>query len=512
MNNIYLNMVDKSPIPCILGSVKKETNTIKDFNIEYSNVKMKELIGEGSNTLLEAFELRDLEVINNEILKLKDVEECNLELYIPKIGKYYNININKLEENKFVIWFMQEVCALWKCEKRCPRQEKLFDLVNRRIPEKIVAKNRNGVITYCNEAFAKSYNTKIEDVIGKLEDEVAGDTSLNICEYMNEDEYVMLSKEEKAYYSELKNKNGEYVYLETIKIPFLNKYDEVDGLLCITRDATTRKKLNLEFERLRTEFFANLSHEFMTPLNVIFSALQMMNKTIVDCSSCESSKYYSYINAIDKNALRLLKLVNNLIDCTKMDTGLLELNPETYDVVRFVEDIFDSTVEFAKENNIKMIFDTEMEEKIISFDLNKMEKVILNIISNAIKFNDDNGEIKVLMKENEDFVEIVVSNTGIGIEESKLKTIFEKFGQANYRLTKVSEGSGIGLALTKSLVELHGGNIEVRSEVNKWTEFVIKLPNIIYEDAVLVNEYTDLQNYIKGIRVEFSDIYLKQNV
>lgn len=159
-----------------------------------------------------------------------------------------------------------------------------------------------------------------------------------------------------------------------------------------------------------------------------------------------------------------------------------------------------------------MIFDTEIEEKIMSFDLNKIERVILNLISNAIKFNNDNGEITVVMKDSEEFMEIAVRNTGIGIEENKIQRIFEKFGQANSRLTKVSEGSGIGLSLTKSLVELHGGTIEAKSEVGKWTEVIIKLPNIIYEDAMLINEDMDLQSYIKGTRVEFSDIYLRQNI
>ena len=174
---------------------------------------------------------------------------------------------------------------------------------------------------------------------------------------------------------------------------------------------------------MRTEFFANLSHEFMTPLNVIFSALQMINQTIGKCYKCENRKYHGYIQDIDKNALRLLRLVNNLIDCTKLDTGTLDFNPQTYDIVRFIEDIFDSTVEFGKKNNINMIFDTEMEEKIISFDLNKIEKVMLNIISNAIKFNNENGEINVFIKESNDFIKIIVKNTGIGIEEHKLSLI-----------------------------------------------------------------------------------------
>lgn len=512
MDKVYLDMINKSPIPCVLGRLVRKCGQILDLEIEYLNIKMIELISLKDNSFLKTFGLSSFESVEKAILKLEYDIECSLDLYIPSIDKYYNISINKLENNKICIWFTSELSLLCRCEKKCRKQEKLIEIINKKIPDKISYKDAKGVITYCNEAFAKAYNIKIENIIGKKENEIETDMDMNPCECMNQDEEVMLCKKEKAYYNKIVDKKGKVKYLETIKIPFTDKNDNIDGLLCLTRDITTRKKLDLEFERLRTEFFANLSHEFMTPLNVIFSALQMINQTIGKCYKCENRKYHGYIQDIDKNALRLLRLVNNLIDCTKLDTGTLDFNPQTYDIVRFIEDIFDSTVEFGKKNNINMIFDTEMEEKIISFDLNKIEKVMLNIISNAIKFNNENGEINVFIKESNDFIKIIVKNTGIGIEEHKLERIFEKFGQVNHRLTKISEGSGIGLSLSKSLIELHGGSIEVESEVNKWTEFTIKLPNIIYEDVMLINEYTDLQNYIKGTRVEFSDIYLKQNI
>ena len=513
VDKIYLNVVNKSPIPCILGSIKKDNNgKIEDFNIEYSNSKMIDLIENKNNSLLKTFGLSNLGLLEDMFHKVEKTEESSLDLYIPNIDKYYNIDIVKLDNNKFSIWLTGELSLLCRSGKKCSKQEKFIEIINKKIPDKIAYKNEEGIITYCNEAFAKAYNTKIENIIGKLEIEIETDVDANPYEYMNQDQEVLETKEEKIYYNKITNKKGKDIYLETVKIPFTNRENEIDGLLCITRDITNRKKLDLEFERLRTEFFANLSHEFMTPLNVIFSALQMINQTIGKCYKCKNRKYHSYIQDIDKNALRLLRLVNNLIDSTKLDTGTLDFNPQTYDIVRFVEDIFDSSVEFAKKNNINMIFDTEMEEKIISFDLNKIERVMLNLISNAIKFNNDDGEITVVMKDNEEFIEIVVRNTGIGIEENKIQRIFEKFGQANSRLTKVSEGSGIGLSLTKSLIELHGGTIEARSEVDKWTEFVIKLPNIIYEDAMLISEYIDLQSYIKGTRVEFSDIYLRQNI
>lgn len=349
VDKIYLNVVNKSPIACILGSIKRNNNgKIEDFNIEYSNEKMTDLIKVKNNSLLKAFGLSNLEVLEDIFKKVEERKQQSLDLYIPNIDKYYNVDIIKLNDNKFSIWLTGELSLLCRCEKKCRKQEKLFEIINKKIPDKIAYKDENGVITYCNEAFAKAYNTKIENIIGKLEIEIETDVDTNPCEYMNQDQEAMNTKKEKIYYDRITNKKGKDVYLETVKIPFTNKDNKIDGLLCITRDITNRKKLDLEFERLRTEFFANLSHEFMTPLNVIFSALQMINQTIGKCYKCKNRKYHSYIQDIDKNALRLLKLVNNLIDSTKLDTGTLDFNPQTYDIVRFVEDIFDSSVEFAK--------------------------------------------------------------------------------------------------------------------------------------------------------------------
>ena len=209
-----------------------------------------------------------------------------------------------------------------------------------------------------------------------------------------------------------------------------------------------------------------------------------------------------------QNTYRLLKLVNNIIDSNKITSGYFDYNPQNYDIINFVEGICQSIVDFAKYKNIEIIFDTDIEEKIISFDLDKMERIILNILSNAIKFSKDNGSIKIYTREIEDMIEIEISDDGIGIPPHKLSSIFDRFKQVDNNIIRRGEGSGIGLYLVKSLVDMHGGNIEVDSEIDKGTIFKIQIPNKTVIDSECIIAEKNLQNsYIEKIKVEFSDIY-----
>ncbi|GAA0862661.1 HAMP domain-containing sensor histidine kinase [Paraclostridium tenue] len=270
-------------------------------------------------------------------------------------------------------------------------------------------------------------------------------------------------------------------------------------------------KKELEFEKLnkiRSEFFTNLSHELRTPLNLIFSSLQVLNLKVEGSGIKEEESISKYLNMATQNTYRLLKLVNNIIDSNKITSGYFDYNPQNYDIINFVEGICQSIVDFAKYKNIEIIFDTEIEEKVISFDLDKIERIILNILSNAIKFSKDNGLIKIYIREIDDMIEIEISDNGIGIPPHKLSSIFDRFKQVDNNIIRRGEGSGIGLYLVKSLVDMHGGNIKVNSELDKGTKFKIQIPNKIAKNSEFVILDKNLQNsYIEKIKVEFSDIY-----
>lgn len=275
---------------------------------------------------------------------------------------------------------------------------------------------------------------------------------------------------------------------------------------------STRKVQELmEYDKLKTEFFTNLSHELRTPLNVICSTIQLLGSIDGERTLGEERIKY-YLSIMNQNSLRLLRLVNNLIDITKIDGGYMTLNLKEDNIIYSVEGLVQSVAEYMHSLNIEIVFDTEVEEKYMAFDEEKLERIILNILSNAVKFTDKGGSINVNIYDKEAFVEITVKDTGIGIPQDKLDFIFERFAQVDKSLNRRSEGSGIGLSLVKALVELHKGKITVRSKIGEGTEFIITLPanRLSSEDLsknISLKEVSE-SKYEKSLSVEFSDIYI----
>lgn len=261
-----------------------------------------------------------------------------------------------------------------------------------------------------------------------------------------------------------------------------------------------------EYDRIKTEFFANISHELRTPINVIFSALQMHELRLKDNSFTDS---YKYTNIIKQNCYRLLRLVNNLIDITKIDSGYFDINETNHNIISLIEDITLSVADYIENKGLSLIFDTDVEEKIIACDPEKIERIILNLLSNAVKFTSSPGNILVTIEDGIENICIRVKDTGKGIPAEKLNSIFERFIQVDKSLARDHEGSGIGLSLVKCLVELHGGTISVKSKVGYGTEFIIYVPCKLVDESNddIVCRYATGKSSIQKINIEFSDIY-----
>jgi len=259
------------------------------------------------------------------------------------------------------------------------------------------------------------------------------------------------------------------------------------------------KKSNKEI----MDFFINISHELKTPLNLIFSSLQMINLYNADKDGY-LEKRSNYVNIIKNNSYRLLKLINNLLDLTKTDSGFLKLHLENKNIINFVENVTLSVASYVESKGISLIFDTEVEEKVMAFDCDKIERIMLNLLSNSVKFTNNGGEIYVNIEDRKDYILISVRDTGIGIPKDMQKVIFEKFGQVDKTLSRNKEGTGLGLCLVKSFVELHGGNINVKSNIGKGSEFIIKLPVKHVKNSK--QNKTFFETDTERINIEFSDI------
>ena len=240
-------------------------------------------------------------------------------------------------------------------------------------------------------------------------------------------------------------------------------------------------------DQLKTKFFTNVSHEFRTPLSLIISPLDKIIKNTTD----EDQK--KQLNLVHRNARRLLNLVNQLLDFRKIEVQGLKLHPAIGDIVKFTEDISCSFTDIAEKKGIQFSFSSDIDSLEIYFDKDKIEKILFNLLSNAFKYTHDRGKVSVhlacnLPKENEKdgTLAIEVSDTGIGIPADQQEKIFERFFQTDVPESMVNQGTGIGLAITKEFVRLHGGVITVKSEPEKGTRFTVTLPaKKIYEPPVL---------------------------
>jgi signal transduction histidine kinase/ligand-binding sensor domain-containing protein/DNA-binding NarL/FixJ family response regulator len=233
-----------------------------------------------------------------------------------------------------------------------------------------------------------------------------------------------------------------------------------------------------EMDKIKSRFFANISHEFRTPLTLLMGPLEQL---ITDCSEGESERKRK-LTLMLRNAQRLLRLINQLLELSKLDSGKMKLKAIKLDVVSFVKGITDSFRFLVQQKEMDLVFQVEGEDEtkegeiILYIDPRKMEDIMSNLLINAVKFTPAGGEIRVTVKELETVVEISVSDTGPGIPADQLAHVFDRFYQADATYEHYQKGSGIGLALSKELVELHHGTITARSNEGDGTTFTVLLP------------------------------------
>lgn len=223
-------------------------------------------------------------------------------------------------------------------------------------------------------------------------------------------------------------------------------------------------------DKMKTRLFANISHEFRTPLTLIKGPIEKLEETKQTTIST------SNIKMIRRNANRLLKLVNQLLDLSKLDAGSLKLEPSEGNMFKCLRAAASSFSSHAAQRN--MDYDIKIPSRTLwaSFDRDKLEQVVYNLLSNAFKFSPDNATIIISAGFVQGTLEIKVTDTGYGIPSDRLPQIYDRFFQVDDSFTKEKEGTGIGLALTKELVDLMGGNIRVESEYQKGSNFMVTIP------------------------------------
>jgi PAS domain S-box-containing protein len=258
---------------------------------------------------------------------------------------------------------------------------------------------------------------------------------------------------------------------------FYDRDRMLQGVFATARDVTERKRFEKslqEANRMKSEFLANMSHELRTPLNGIIGFTEFL---FDEKPGPLKPKQKEYLGDVLSSARHLLQLINDVLDLAKVEAGKMELHPETFPVQKAVEEVAAVVKGMAQKRQIAVGIDVSTGLEAVRLDQHKFKQVLYNLLSNAIKFSDDNGQIAIFARRLDTHqIEVQVRDTGMGIKAEDINRLFTEFEQLDSGTARRFEGTGLGLALTKKIVEFQGGHISVNSELGKGSVFTVVLP------------------------------------
>lgn len=354
------------------------------------------------------------------------------------------------------------------------RLEKAYEKVNNRknlykdylagYGQPIILLNENFRIQYCNNRFLKLFNEKdLKNIINRrIETYIDFDFSIYESIVMKE-RFII----------------GIDLFKIKYEVEFINLIEEDIGIMLAFKDLTEDLKIiemkeeleNIkEREIIKTNFLSNISHDIKTPINVIYSEIQL-EKIFIE--NKDKNKLEEYNEISKKNCLNLTKLTNNIIDISKIDSENLEPNLESLNIVEFIEEYINNLSNYIKINGLEVIFDTEEEFIEINFDSEMIRRILINLISNSIKYSSSYGVITINILNEEDHIIIEFKDNGIGMSKEFLNKIFDKYSMERSEEGD-SKGFGIGLYVVFNLVKAQNGEIEVSSTLGEGTNFKIK--------------------------------------
>ncbi|HCW54724.1 MAG TPA: sensor histidine kinase [Clostridium sp.] len=300
----------------------------------------------------------------------------------------------------------------------------------------------------------------------------------------------------------------EYLYEELVK-KTVKLEDTIQELTRVNNQKEiiqNNYKKKTHEDKIKTEILANLSHEFKTPVNVIYAAIQteQLNKDKLNIELV--TKYNSIIK---QNCNRLIRIINNFIDVNEFEDGNRILDLKCYNIVYITESLVDSVVPYAESKNLNIVFDTSDEVLYCNLDLDLFQRAILNLLSNAIKYTNIKSQITVTIEKINNHIKISIEDKGIGISEEYLNTIFNRFERVDKTFSRDTEGVGLGLNIAKEIIELHKGTINISSEEKMGTKVIVILPGEFSEENKKYENINITDSAKQKAAIEMSDIYFE---
>lgn len=488
--NMYKNLMDVLNEGVIIHD-NKNIKYINDKGLEILdiNIGKKEIFIEDiKNIVSKKFREKFLSNIQLVISRKEEKVINKIELINGRIVELVTTNI-KLNDEDLLISIVIDITELENTIMNIEQSEKTYKLLLQTLPEGIVIVNpTTKKHIYRNEASIRMLKT-----IGleKLNE--------SIKTYLKEENYGNFRR------FTIDKLNNVDISLAIVKREEEGSLIVVFRMLdCEFKSTQLEKELNRikEKNKFKTEFLSNVAYDIKKPINKIF---ETNNNLIENKGTYNSENINNHTRLVKQNCYRLIRLLNNIEYVSRIDNGTCTLELRKCDIVKLLENIVKISKTYTDKKGIDISFKSEVNKKILSLDIDKVEKIILNILSNAIKFTDTGGKIDINLYMHNEQVCISIKDTGIGIPKDKTEVIFENFEQLDTTLSRGCEGTGMGLSVVKKLANLNNIKINVESELNKGSEFIITLPNnIVSKNIKLQDKFAQDEK----IDIEFSDIYL----
>ncbi len=376
--------------------------------------------------------------------------------------KYLNDGKNKTEVDELTKAFGMMHDELNENLKEVSRQKKQIETILLHMSDGILAFNINGEVIHKNRAAEELFGltgneTTFNEIFSKIDDEINLEKIIYLENWTSTQAKVIVGEKT----------------LSLFFAPFTDEAERPGGAIVVIQDITEHVKL----DSMRTEFVADVSHELKTPITSILGYADTLLED--DCDEETSKKF---LKRISTQANRMAELVTDLLTLSRYDADMINNRQEEFDLGELVKTIYDSlTFEIEKKNQKAECFVTADVPHVVA-DKAGIERVITNILTNAIKYTHENGEIKIYVGFVYNDAYIKVIDTGIGIPEEDIEKVFERFYRVDKARTREMGGTGLGLSIAKEILEKNNSKINIKSELGKGTEVVIRIPTKRYEE------------------------------
>ncbi len=485
----------KKEIFNIKSIVNQSSNNIictdEKHRIQYINKAFEELYGWSlkellGKTLFEVFSSEQLpeEARKNFCDSIDSKGRCVGEtMFQRKNGTFlfckYNITPMLDEKGNIYGYFglYSDISEQRNIKNKLKESEERLQTLYENMPGATLIIGRDYIIKDVNYRTCEITGFKREELIGQLCDKLCPKGSASKkCPIWEEGNsgFQGMDTAIKCISSEKKPiiKNAKVVTIDGEEY-ILENFQDISELKQTQDDLTAARMTAEEASRTKSDFLATMSHELRTPLNSIIGFSQIMADEIYGDLNDEQKRYSSHIT---NSGIHLLGLINNILDISKIEAGKMELNCEHFNLKEIFDDVEALIYPIANKKNITIKIDAPENNVEIYADRTKFKQMMYNLLNNAVKFTPENGSIHISTKNDDGYMLIEVTDTGIGIDEHEQEIIFHPFRQVDSAESRKYQGTGLGLALVKQFIELHNGTIEVESEVEKGSTFKLKVP------------------------------------